>query len=91
VYDSEDGGIPTDLVVIFFLEFMVGTKKATTFPADLVAICDKICGELYNRSNSCLKFEIKVGIESVGIPPSFEYPNLNKAWFLGSAKKDNTS
>jgi hypothetical protein len=61
-----------------------------TFPANLVVIYDKICGELYNRSNSHPKFKKKSAVKFVGVPPSSQYLSLQKTWFLGLAKNDTT-
>lgn len=51
---------------------MAGTDKATTFPANLVAISDEICGELYSVFSSCCKIKKEIAAKSVGMLPSFE-------------------
>lgn len=56
----------------FIFEFTTGTESATTFPADLVANGDEICGERYTPFKPAGKIIIKIANESVGKPPSSE-------------------
>ena len=44
---------------------------ATTFPANLVAICDEICGEVAVRSYSALLSIFSFGADKTLLPPSF--------------------